>query len=268
MNNDFQKITSLFNTNFHICYYGVDLHSLHTNTVNFIKETYNPNMSMRKMTLFYQNKPMYFNVSDHHIEIDFETLGVHTIHIFHMVFNHLKDSNRERKIFVCYNIDSCRQDLVQIFHSFLKYKRFKFIFLTRKPSSIPNNISKRCLFICNKINNGEISFYKHHENYCEIIINNIKNLRSISNNKANIRPHLIELRENIYLLLIHNLNIYDCMYYILSKCIEYKIVEFEKEEQLMKYMESLVHDYKNFNMNHRVIYHIEKNILKLTELNI
>ena len=124
------------------------------------------------------------------------------------------------------------------------------------------------MFICKKINIGEISFYKLHENYCEIIINNIKNLRSISNNKANIKSHLIELRENIYLLLIHNLNIYDCMYYILSKCIEYKIVDFKDDVNLMKYMESLVDDYKNYNMNHRVIYHIEKNILKLTELNI
>ena len=99
MNNDFQKITTLFNTNYNICYYGVYLHSLHTNTIEFIKETYNPNMSMRKMKLFYQNKPMYFNISDHHIEIDFETLGVHTIHIFRMVSIILK--TLIEKIFVC-----------------------------------------------------------------------------------------------------------------------------------------------------------------------
>ena len=150
----------------------------------------------------------------------------------------------------------------------MKYKRFKFIFLTRKPSSVPNNISKRCLFICNKINNGEISFYKQHENYCEIIINNIKNLKAISKNKANIKPHIIELRENIYLLLIHNLNIYDCMYYIFSKSIEYGIIIFNDDKEQLEFMNSLIEDYKSFNMNHRVIYHIEKNILKLIELNI
>ena len=268
MSNDFQKLTSIFNTNYHICYYGVDLHTLHGNTIQYIKDCYHSNMTMRKMTLFYQNKPMYFNISDNHIEIDFEILGVHTIHIFHMVFNHLKDSNRERKIIVCYNIDSCRQDLVQIFHSFLKYKRFKFIFLTRKPSSIPNNISRRCLFICNKVNNGEISYYRQHESFCEIIINNIKTLKSLSNEKANIKTHLIELRENIYLLLIHNLNIYDCMYYIFSKCIEYKIISFTTDQLMLDYMNDLINDYKQFNMNHRVIYHIEKNILKVIELNI
>jgi hypothetical protein len=269
MLNDYDKIVSFFNCNYHICYYGVNMHDLHHNTLQFIQKQHNAsNLHMRKMTLFHHNKPQYFNVSDHHVEIDFDILGVQTLHVFHLLFNHIKDANRERKIFVCYNIDNCRQDLVKIFHSFLKYARFKFIFLTRKPSSIPNNISKRCLYICNKINNGEISYHKHHEKYCEIVINTMKKIRDMYSNKANASQYLIELRENLYLLLIHNLNIYDCFYYIFSKCIEYEIIVFSNDKDMFEYMDNMVGDYIDFNMNHRVIYHIEKIILKLIELNI
>ena len=46
----------------------------------------------RKTNIIYSNQEYFFNISDIHIEIDFELLGVNETNIFFELFNHIKEN--------------------------------------------------------------------------------------------------------------------------------------------------------------------------------
>ena len=78
----------------------------------------------------------------------------------------------------------------------------------------------------------------------------------------------MDLRNILYDLLILNLNIPDCIYYILSKLIENGalcIKSVDNEEHMNELFNSTYMFFKYFNNNYRPIYHLENYILYLVK---
>lgn len=256
-----EAIGNIYNKNYHICHFGNDIDMLYCNTIKYIENITNHEIvSKRRIEITINSKTYTFKISEHHVEIDFELLGVQAFHIFGELFNQIKDASRERKIFVCLNIDVCRCDLLNIFHTFLKFNRLKFILLTRKPSYLPNNINKRCLFVSNKKNCDEPLYNRVHEPICNDIIEIMLDKDTVFNIK------LPKLRLNIYNLFIHNFNIHDSFYYIIK---EYITLNNElTEKDIMKILDSSIDIINMYNQNHRSLFHYENFLLNIMKLNI
>ena len=126
------------------------------------------------------------------------------------------------------------------------------------------NESKNTLeTIIHKVNNpniynvldisNNINYIQHHKSICETYINmlithnyNIKNIRTL-----------------LYDILIYNLNIQECFYYIIHNLILRKIIKNNNINDLI--VNSLIF-FKNYNNNYRPIFHLESFTLYLIEL--
>jgi hypothetical protein len=170
-----------------------------------------------------------------------------------------------------------------------------FIFLTTEISFIPLNIINICNtinipkptnYIMNKkINNildGDLilnkqsksisqsntnlknikcGYFKNIENpvicKCNIIINLILEVNNNSITKKNTDKDVvfIQMRNNLYDLLTYNLNIYNCLYYIIYKLTQLKKIN---KDNISDILINVYNFFKFYNNNYRPIYHLEK----------
>ena len=65
---------------------------------------------------------------------------------------------------------------------------------------------------------------------------------------------LFKLREKIYDIMVYNLNVIECVYYVLCHFIESKRIKDNKINAIMKKMYTILLQYNN---NYRPIYHLE-----------
>ena len=72
-----------------------------------------------------------------------------------------------------------------------------------------------------------------------------------------------KFRELLYDIFIYNLNINDCIWYILSSLIEKENI---KREQLSKIMIKTFCFFQYYNNNYRPIYHLENYLLYITSI--
>ena len=92
-----------------------------------------------------------------------------------------------------------------------------------------------------------------YEKICDVIINIILNYKELN---------FVELRNVLYDILIYNLNINECIYYILSQLIE-KDKLTNKNNNIEDILSNTYIFFKYYNNNYRPIYHLEKYILYL-----
>jgi len=253
----------IFKVNYHICYFGPNIEDLHNNAINYVKEiNKNEPYHSKKMEIIVNSKKIKFQISERHVEIDFEILGVQSYQIFYELFNTIKDSNKKNKIFICLNFDTCRQDLLRLFHTFMIFDNIKFIFVTRNPSFLPKNIHRKCRFISNKKKYSEVLLYNDsHDIICEEISN------CITDNSLTSCDKITKLREYIYKLFVQNMNIHDSFYSIIEKLIKSGYIN-DNDEFLNNILVSSSSIISDYNKNHRALYHFENFLLNIMKLNI
>lgn len=66
------------------------------------------------------------------------------------------------------------------------------------------------------------------------------------------------MRDYLYDICIYDLNLYDCLSYIIKKLISINLIDDNKFDLIIKYSFNLFNYYNN---NYRPIYHLEKYIL-------
>ena len=211
----------------------------------------------RKIELTLNNNDYFFNISDIHVEIDFNLLGVNECNIFHELFLHIKDNllhNKEFIIIMCLNFENIKKELLKIFYSFMNENNIKFIFISNQVSFLEENILnnviiKRIDNNTNLYNNNEM--YKNH---IDVIVNAI-----IHKNKK-----ILEIRDKLYELLIKNYNIHDCINYLIEKLIEKNYIHQENNVIIFK---NIIHILKKYNNNYRSIFHLERLIIYLININ-
>ncbi len=245
----------------------------------------------KKICISYSKQPYYIKISDIHFEVDMSLLGCNTKLLWNDLFNQIVDiiltKPDETGIIVCKNFQNISNELLETFYSYMQTNNTSsvniiFMLLTTQISFIPDAIRNRtniinfsrpsrtqytkCLGV--KINKGlkleHISNIKNvntnitqlmipHRNICNKVIHNIINVNDSS---------FIEVREVLYDIFIYDLDMNECIFYILTELIKKRRI---KSEHIAELFNKTARFLQYFNNNYRPIYHLESYIFYLTK---
>lgn len=273
-----------------IIFYGPKGVGKYTQMLRSIKKYSSTELKYEKKLTYSSEKANYvIKISDIHYEVDMSLLGCNSKVLWNELYNQIVDSilarNTHTGIIVCKYFHDIHSELLDIFYSYMQTVyhntlNIKFILLTEQISFIPNNILNKCRVISvirptrqqyNKCLNKKISntirqsditniknlstdmnqLMKPYKIICDMLIDNIINVEDIK---------FMEIRDRIYDIFIYNLDIYDCIWYILNELICYKRLNEENVSDIIIKVFSFLHYYNN---NYRPIYHLERFIFYL-----
>ena len=237
------------------------------------------------------NKNIYFyKISDIHFEIDMSLLGCNSKLLWNEIYTHIIDIILAKTdnvgIMLCKNFHETHSELLDIFYSYMQTLpnnkiNLTFILITEKLSFIPGNIinisetihyARPTKIQYNKCLTNKL---KKTDNISDI--NNIKNIESgvekelinihypISDKKLEqmLNPTdncYIDMRDKIYDIFIYNLDVTECIWYILTYIIANNHIE---ESAVNDVMLECFSFFQYYNNNYRPIYHLEKFIFYL-----
>lgn len=245
----------------------------------------------KKINILFQNKYNHnLKISDIHYEVDMSLLGCNSKSLWSEIYNHIVDvicSRKERcGIIVCKNFHSINWELLDIFYKYihLQHKNItiKFILLTEHIGFLSDEILNICDVISferpSKSLYKKITGCKMDFKLCNI--SNIKDLK-INNDIFNLPykaicdriiniiiksdttiPFLL-LREELYNLLIYNIEIPSFIYYTIQALFHKKYINEDNLTTLYKEINIFFHLFTN---NHRPIFHLEKIIFIICDM--
>jgi len=246
----------------------------------------------RKISVTYNKSQYFFKVSDIHYEIDMSLLGCNSKLLWHEIYQQIIDiiSAKIDKsgIIVCKYFHEIHSELLENFYSYMQQNAstcvdIKFILITEELGFIPDNILN-CCEVINVPRPPKTLYVKCTESKLPVKlktenITNIKMLHlynedlmlqyriicnKIIHNLININDlQYLKFRDILYDIFIYNLDISDCIWYILSKLVEQKII---KKEHLSKILINTYCFFQYYNNNYRPIYHVENYFLNLARL--
>jgi hypothetical protein len=279
----------------HIILYGPKGIGKYSQALKIIKKYSSTNLKYEnKFNIYFQNKHNYFfKISDIHYEIDMSLLGCNTKQLWNEAFQQILDiiSIKQQKhgIILCKYFHKIHPELLEIFYSYMhnyqsdifKHNQIKFIIITEELSFLPENI----LNISNLIRYSRPTYKLYNKVVCKNLYNkesNLDEITNINNIKHGIKqlmnPHIILcnkiiehitnkdsfnlsiLRENLYDLLIYDVDIYESMWYIIKTLLELNLL---KHDSLSEYINELYIILKQYNNNYRPIFHLERFVLYL-----
>lgn len=244
----------------------------------------------KKMFIGYEKKQYFFKISDIHYEVDMSLLGCNSKNLWHEIYQQVLDvltmKTNKTGIIVCREFHNIYSELLDNFYSYMQENNIlsvniKFILLTEQLSFIPDDILNCCEIIhlsrpnktiynkClknNRIPNelnlsditnikdlqlGIVSLMVPHKFICNKIYNEMINVDQLK---------FLKFRDMLYDIFIYNLNISECIWYLLFKLIkEDKIKKNKISETLIKTFIFL----RYYNNNYRPIYHLESYLFSL-----
>ena len=246
----------------------------------------------KKISLTYNKQQYFFKISDIHYEIDMSLLGCNSKLLWHEIYQQIIDiiSTKVDKsgILVCKYFHEIHSELLDNFYSYMQQNTsisidLKFILITEELSFIPDNILN-CCEIINIPRPTKVSYVKCLKNKFpnKLKLENITNIKilhlynedlmlqykiicnKIINNMINVNElQFLKFRDVLYDIFIYNLDITDCIWYILSSLIEQNKI---KAEHLSDILKRTYCFFQYFNNNYRPIYHLENYLLYLTKL--
>jgi hypothetical protein len=206
----------------------------------------------RKMEIEVDKELYYFNISDIHFEIDFELLGTNENAIwneFIVRVNDIVQSKMNFCIILCRNFHFIDNDLLNIFYTFMRNPKLKFILCTKHLSYLPKSIKKLCDEPITLKKRYTESYGRQYIPFCDKILKLIYDRDN----------DFFQLREYIYQLSTYNFDIHQCLQYIYFEfCKKYPDIKIDDTEIL-----SIIEKY---NTNYRTIFHIEIFIIHLKTL--
>jgi len=240
----------------HLIVYGNNNINNYCYTLNVLKNKSQTQLKYsRRIAIHHNTDDILFNISDVHIEVDFDLLGVSEYNIFLELFRHVKDNvaiNKKGFYIVCLNFQSIKQELLSIFYTFLDEDSINFILLTTKVSFIYDEILKQTMI--KKINGNSSIESPNMEKNVAVLASFIMKDKKKS---------FFDLREIIYKFLVLNLDIHDGLHQLLAILIEEEYITLSEINKVLKEYTSFMSKYNN---NYRPIYHIESYIVFLINL--
>ena len=246
----------------------------------------------KKISLTYNKNQYFFKISDIHYEVDMSLLGCNSKLLWHDIYQQIIDiisaKTDKSGIIVCKNFQDIHSELLDNFYSYMQKNSspiidLKFIIITEEISFFPDNILNCCEIInvsrptknayvkCVKakfpskiklenitnikmlhFNNEELML--QYKIICNKIINNIININDLI---------FLKFRDTLYDIFIYNLDISDCIWYILSKLIQKDLI---KRDKMSKILINTYTFFQYYNNNYRPIYHVEKYFLYLAKI--
>lgn len=243
----------------------------------------------KKITVTYNKNTYYFKISDIHFEIDMSLLGCNSKMLWNEIYNHIIDvilaKSENTGIIVCKYFHEIHSDLLESFYSYMQTLTtssidLKFIIITEEVSFIPDNIINCCRMI--SIPRPTRTLYnKCLENKIKktVDLDEITNIKNIQASVTQLmRPYeviclkiidnildcndfkFLTLRDQLYDIFIYNLDVTDCIWFILNKLVKSKKIKHnDMNDILIKTYICLQY----FNNNYRPIYHLESYIFYL-----
>ena len=246
----------------------------------------------KKISVTYNKQQYYFKISDIHYEIDMSLLGCNSKLLWHEIYQQIIDiisaKTEKSGIIVCKYFHEIHSELLENFYSYMQQNSaisvdLKFILITEELSFIPDNILNCCEVIhlgrptkalyskCfknkfpSKIKLENITNIKNlnvfneelmlqYKMICNKIIDNIININDVK---------FIKFRDILYDIFIYNLDITDCVWYILSTLVDQKRIN---TEHLSEILLKTYCFFQYYNNNYRPIYHLEKYLFYLTKI--
>ena len=246
----------------------------------------------KKISVSYNKQQYFFKISDIHYEIDMSLLGCNSKLLWHEIYQQIIDiiSAKTDKygIIVCKYFHEIHSELLDNFYSYMQQNNaisvdLKFILITEELSFISDSILNCCEVInisrptkslytkClknklpNKLKLENITNIKILHLYNEDLMIQYKIIcNKIIHNMININDiQFLKFRDILYDIFIYNLDIYDCIWYILSTLVEDKKI---KIEHLSNIMIKTFCFFQYYNNNYRPIYHLENYLFYLIKL--
>ena len=234
----------------------------------------------------FNKQPFFLKISDIHYEIDISLLGCNSKLLWHDIYQQIIDiisaKNEKSGIIVCKYFHDIHSELLENFYSYMQNINnmvdIKYIILTEEISFIPDNILNCCEIIpISRPNKIAYSKIIKDPIIKELKIENILNIKNLHTNITDLMyPHKIicnkiideiinndikflKFRDLLYDIFIYNLDIADCIWYILKELINKNKIQNNLSKLLVKTYQFLQY----YNNNYRPIYHLENYLFYL-----
>jgi hypothetical protein len=273
--------------------YGPSGVGKYTQMLNLIKK-YSPTELKyeKKISVNYNKQAYFFKISDIHYEIDMSLLGCNSKLLWHEIYTQIIDiisaKTDKSGIIVCKYFHEIHSELLENFYSYMQQNNaisvdIKFIIVTEKLSFIPDNILN-CCEIINIARPSKSNYNKCFKNKLPTKFNleNITNIKTLKLfNEELMLPYKIicnkiidnmiqvddlkflKFRDILYDIFIYNLDITDCIWYILSTLVKENRIKTEYFSDILIKTYSFFQYYNN---NYRPIYHLEKYLFYLIKI--
>jgi hypothetical protein len=229
----------------------------------------------RKISITFDTKTYQFQISDVHYEIDMAIFTYNSKLLWHEIYQQLVDiitTMGKPGIILCKNFHEINNEMLDNFYNYMKHPLITFILMTEHVSFIPDNIIQSCNMVyvprpsiedyervCNIISEGENtsldlstiinikcpSMTATHIPICNQLIRYMEDIENFD---------YFTFRNNIYTLLVYNIDVYNSVWYIINHFIREKKFKREVITDLTEHLLKFLHLYNN---NHHNIYHIE-----------
>jgi hypothetical protein len=246
----------------------------------------------KKISLTYDKKQYFFKISDIHYEIDMSLLGCNSKLLWHDIYQQIVDilsaKNNKIGIIVCKDFHNIHSELLENFYSYIQDNNslsvsIKYILLTEEVSFIPDSILN-CCEVINIPRPTKIAYTKccRQKIPNDLKIDNIVNIKYLHTGIYELMyPHKIicdkiikemidvndlkflKFRDLLYDIFIYNLDITDCIWYILTNLTNTKKIQTTNMSEIMLKTYSFL---KYYNNNYRPIYHLESYLFYLTSI--
>jgi DNA polymerase III delta prime subunit len=249
----------------------------------------------KKISITFNKQSYLMKISDIHYEVDMSLLGCNSKLLWHDIYMQIVDilSAKADKsgIILCKGFHEIHSELLENFYSYMQQNNYsavdiKFVFITEHISFLPDNILNCCEVIHlarpSKIQYGKC-IGKKLDNNC--LLENITNIKNLHEPEEQIQgslqePHKIicdkiveqmekledlnflKFRDLLYDIFIYNLDITQCVWYILSRVVMEKKI---KQEKMTDVLIKTFLFFQYYNNNYRPIYHIENYIYFLIQ---
>jgi hypothetical protein len=276
-----------------LIFYGAGGTGKYTQMLKSIKK-YSPSELKyeRKISVTFNKQQYVFKVSDIHYEIDMSLLGCNSKILWHEIYQQIIDivsaKTDKSGIIVCKYFHDIHSELLENFYSYMQQNDsvnldIKFILITEELTFIPDNILNCCEIIhISRPTKGNYAKCTKSKFPSRLKLENITNIKiihlcneelmlqykiicnKIINHLINIKDlQFLKFRDILYDIFIYNLDISDCIWYILSKLIDQNKIS---NQQLSKILIRTYSFFQYYNNNYRPIYHVENYMFYLTKM--
>jgi len=284
LNKIYEKFPNSIKELKNLLFYGPSGVGKYTQMLKSIKKYSPTDLKYEKKISFTYNKQQYFfKISDIHYEIDMSLLGCNSKLLWHEIYQQIVDiisaKSEKSGIIVCKYFHEIHNELLDNFYSYMQQNDFttidvKFIIITEEISFIPENILNCCEILHigrptktiytkylkekfpNKLKLENITNIKFLHNYNQELMIHYKIITNkIIENIIHYRDiQFLKFRDNLYDIFIYNLDVSDCIWFILSTLVEQKKI---KKEKFPKILIKTFCFFQYYNNNYRPIYHLE-----------
>jgi hypothetical protein len=284
-----KKITDLKN----VIFFGPNGVGKYTQMLKAIKR-YSPTELKyeKKISVTFNKQQYFFKISDIHYEIDMSLLGCNSKLLWHDIYLQIVDiisaKNDKSGIILCKNFHEIHSELLENFYSYMQKNDatlidLKFILISEQISFIPDNVLNCCEVISvprpTKTNYTKCAKNKISNS---LILENITNIKNIHSSIDTLMlPHKIicdkiidslikiedikflKFRDLLYDIFIYNLDVTECIWYIINNLSSNKKIKTEDFSALMIKTYTFFQYYNN---NYRPIYHLENYLFYIASI--